>query len=105
MGGTQNDQGWEVLTMDGWQDSAFGDDAQYWVMPEWLEPYRELIADTGNQSIEELMNDWTSGFHDNYMRAARMMAVNAQIELLVRLRNEGLLLEQPVQQLSRAHHA
>ncbi len=91
--------------MDGWQDVAFASDAQYWVMPEWLEPYRDLIGDTGGHSVEELMNDWTSGFHDNYMRAARMMAVNAQIELLRRLRGEGLLLEKPISQLSRTHYA
>jgi hypothetical protein len=105
MSGTRNEQGWEVLTMDGWQDSAFNDDAPCWVMPAWLESYRDLIADTGDQTIEELMNDWTSGFHDNYMRAARVMAVNAQIELLQRLRDEGLLLAKPVEQLSKAHHA
>lgn len=105
MSGTQNEHEWEVLTMDGWQDSAFGDDSPHWVMPEWLEPYCDLIAETGDQSVEEVMNDWSSGFHDNYMRAARLMAVNAQLELLQRLRDEGLLLAHPSQPVSKVHHA
>lgn len=90
--------------MDCWQDSAFSDEVQYWVLPDWLEPYRDLIADTGSESIEEVMNDRISGFHDNYMRAARLMAVNAQIELLCRLRDQGFLLPKPIQDFS-SHRA
>jgi hypothetical protein len=78
----------------------FGEDALCWAMPVWMEPYRHLIGDTGEQSVEELMNDCTSGFHNNYMRAARIMAVNAQIELLERLNSQGVLLPMRVEHVS-----
>jgi hypothetical protein len=81
-----------VVAVNGGVEMNSQEDSTFWTMPEWIEPYRHLISETGDQSVEELMNDWNAGFHDDYMRAARLMAVNAQIELLERLRSGNLLL-------------
>jgi hypothetical protein len=81
-----------VLTIERRPDRSIGDEAQDWEMPEWLETYRHMISNTGDQTVEALMNDWKTGFHNDYMLAARLMSVNAQIELLERLRREGWLL-------------
>lgn len=28
-----------------------------WIMPDWMEPYKDIITNTGGNSIGELMND------------------------------------------------
>lgn len=62
-----------------------------WAMPSWMEPYRELIADTGGNSIEELYNDTTTNARNNLIRAALILAVKDQVGLLYRLHRKGWL--------------
>jgi len=60
-------------------------------MPEWMEPYRELITNTGGDSIENLMNDHDTTCFKNIIRAGLIVSVDSQICLLMRLRQKGLL--------------
>jgi hypothetical protein len=62
-----------------------------WVMPEWIEKYRELIRNTGGNSIEELMNDKTTNMQNNYVRCALMIAVESQISLLNLLKEKSFI--------------
>lgn len=66
-------------------------EAEPWTMPAWMEPYRELIADTGGNSIEELYNDSTTTARSNLIRAALIIAVKDQVGLLYRLHRLGCL--------------
>jgi hypothetical protein len=61
-----------------------------WVMPEWMEPYRDLIGNTGGNSVEELYNDRTTA-QVNLIRAALALAVRDQVDLLYRLHSRGML--------------
>jgi hypothetical protein len=67
------------------------DERPVWVMPEWMEPYRELIGDTGSNPIEDLMNDYTTTAQVNLYRAAICISVKDQVALLYRLHAKGLL--------------
>lgn len=62
-----------------------------WKMPEWMEKYRDLIANTGGNSVEELYNDHTSTIHSNLIRAMLCIAVTDQVNLLYRLQKKGYL--------------
>ena len=62
-----------------------------WVMPEWMEPYRELIINTGGNTIENLMNDKTTDFFSNHVKCGLIVAVNSQIALLKRLYDKKLI--------------
>lgn len=62
-----------------------------WTMPEWMEPYRDLIGNTGGNPIEELMNDDTTHVGNNAVRAALIVSVSSQVRLLHRLRSTGYL--------------
>jgi len=66
-----------------------------WRMPKWMEPYRELIADTGGNEIEELMNDHETNGQNNVIRAALICCVNSQTVLLRRLAYHGHLVGVP----------
>lgn len=98
------ESGWDRLTLETSDESSLQGEAQSWAMPEWLEPYRKLIGETGDQSVEELMNGSRTDFHVEYMQAARLMAVSAQIELLERLRDADMLLPDSVLRMT-AHQA
>jgi hypothetical protein len=63
-----------------------------WELPAWMEPYRDLIGGTGGNRIEDLMSTNKENMCDAFMHAAFMFAVDAQIDLLHRLKAEGLLL-------------
>jgi hypothetical protein len=54
-----------------------------WTMPKWMEPYRDLITNTGGSSIEELMN----GNADPCF----CLPVHWQVGMLYRAKNAGLL--------------
>ena len=71
--------------------SAKKNAAPAWVMPEWMEPYREHFANTGGNSIEELMSDSDSNVRNNVVRAALIIAVESQVILLSRLHARGAL--------------
>jgi hypothetical protein len=62
-----------------------------WVMPEWMEPYRDLFQNTGGNPIEELMNDTETNGSNNVIRSALIISVDSQVTLLHRLRNKGFL--------------
>lgn len=64
---------------------------EIWVMPEWMEPYRKLINNTGGDTIENLMNDHTSNSFNNVIRAGLICCVDSQVRLLHTLRKEGIL--------------
>lgn len=64
-----------------------------WKMPKWMEPYRDLICNTGGNSIEELMNDdgTNSNVFNNAPRALICVAVKSQVGLLQDLEAHGFL--------------
>lgn len=64
---------------------------QPWVMPAWMEPYRDLIVNSGGNPIEELMNDRHANAAINFIRAGLIVAVRSQVALLVQLHDRGLL--------------
>jgi hypothetical protein len=62
-----------------------------WVMPKWMESYRNMICNTGGNPIEELMNDNTTTMNNNIVRVALIISVDSQISLLTKLHDKGLL--------------
>lgn len=62
-----------------------------WVMPEWMEKYRDLINNTGGNSIEDLQNDHTTNLFVNAPRALICCCVHAQVLLFETLHKKGLL--------------
>lgn len=64
-----------------------------WKMPDWMEPYRYFIVNTGGNDVEELMNDngTNSNVFNNAPRALICVAVKSQVALLVELHKEGKL--------------
>lgn len=63
-----------------------------WKMPEWMEPFREYIYNTGGNSIEDLMNDHESNTQNNVVRTMLCIAVKSEVALLERLKKENLLI-------------
>lgn len=66
-------------------------DAEKWVMPDYLEKYRGLINNTGGLEIEELMNDKETTAFNNIYRAALIVSIDSQILLLEMLYKHGHL--------------
>lgn len=64
-----------------------------WVMPAWMEPYRELIGNTGGNSIEELLNYDINVAKRNIILAALITSVESQVALLHRLHHKGWLVD------------
>lgn len=62
-----------------------------WTMPEWMEPYRGMIRNTGGNPVEELVNDHKTTAFSNVIRAGLIVAVTSQIHLLADLYSSGLL--------------
>lgn len=62
-----------------------------WIMPEWMEPYRELISNVGSTSIEDLMNDRFTTSFTNPLRFSMIIAVKSQVQLLNKLHEKGIL--------------
>ncbi len=60
-------------------------------MLAWMETYRELIGNTGGNSVEELMNDSDSNFQNNLVRTTLKLCVESQVHLLMRLKEKNLL--------------
>lgn len=63
---------------------------QTWKMPAWMEPYRELIGNTGGNSIEEMVVDDTSPTI-NLPRFVLATAVQSQVGLLCKLHERAML--------------
>ncbi len=64
-----------------------------WIMPDWMEQYKDLIVNTGGNGIGELMNDNKSTAFNNAPRAIICVAVKSQISLLEKLHDKGLLVD------------
>lgn len=64
-----------------------------WVMPAWMEPYRELISNTGGNPVEELMNDHSTTVRGNVVRAILIGAVASQVALFQQLHDKGWLVD------------
>lgn len=65
-----------------------------WVMPEWMEPCRDLFQNTGGNSVEDLMRDTTTTAFNNAIRSALIISVSAQVDLLHRLHARGMLTQE-----------
>ena len=69
--------------------------AERWTMPDWMEPYRELINNTGGNEVEDLINRLATETHlasTNIVVFTIAVAVQSQVRLLAILHQEGLLL-------------
>lgn len=64
-----------------------------WKMPARMEPYRDLIVNTGGNSIEDLMNDTKTTMFSNMPRAVLCCCVSSQVVLLKTLLTKNLLKE------------
>jgi hypothetical protein len=62
-----------------------------WTMPEWMEPYRPYIRNTGGNDVEDLMSDNHTDVRSNAIRAALCVAVKSQVALLEMLHRTGRL--------------
>lgn len=61
-----------------------------WAMPKWMKPYRELIVNTGGNSVEEMMNGNASPLI-NLPLSTLQACVKSQIALLNRLHDREAL--------------
>lgn len=61
-----------------------------WTMPTWMKPYRELIVNTGGNSVEEMMNGNASPLV-NLPLSTLQACVKSQIALLNRLHDRESL--------------
>lgn len=62
-----------------------------WKMPKWMERYRELIGNTGGNSVEELMNNTTVTADTNLVLSVLCISVKSQVNLLERMYAKGLI--------------
>jgi hypothetical protein len=61
-------------------------------MPDWMEPYREMINNTGGNSVEALMNNHSPNLgQTNVILAVLISCVDSQVQLLNTLHREGKL--------------
>lgn len=61
-----------------------------WEMPAWMEVYRPHFTNTGGNTVEELMN-WKGTMDTNMPLALLSSCVVAQVGLLMRLYDKGLI--------------
>lgn len=61
-----------------------------WIMPKWMEKYRDSFNNTGGNSVEELMNNKISS-EINEVLSLLAIAVSSQVMLLKTLKNRGLI--------------
>lgn len=76
-----------------------------YVMPKWLEPYRDLINNTGGNTIEDLIERLANDKNiaqTNSIVFAMAITVESQIHLLSRLKNAGLLRMEPEKSSSKS---
>ena len=66
-----------------------------WRMPDWMKPYRDHIKGDGGNEVEELVNDLringSSLAKTNIIVYVIASGVAAQVEILTRLHDAGLL--------------
>ena len=70
---------------------SHGDDR--WEMPDWAEPYRDCIRNTGGNSVERLMNLSGEDTKGNVVLGALAVSVDSQFSLLCALKSKGYLKE------------
>ena len=61
-----------------------------WVMPDWMEPFRDKIINTGGNPVEEMVNDNTDP-RINLPRSTLAACVKSQVGLLQILHRDGVL--------------
>lgn len=64
---------------------------QVWQVPEWMVPYIQHIQITGSFTVSELMNDTQTRREDDPAKHLRIISVRAQIKLLNKLHDVGIL--------------
>lgn len=74
----------ETVTTRG----LFGGERPVWTMPEWMEPYRDMLPD--GRRAEELMNSTATTF-ENDVLALMAVDMKSAVTMLTRLHNAGLL--------------
>lgn len=65
-----------------------------WVMPEWMEIYREFINGHGGNGVDDIMNRMQTEkrlAETNIYVFAMGCEIGAQVRLLHRLKNEGII--------------
>lgn len=64
-----------------------------WTMQKWMEPYIDMIGNTGGNDITALMNDdgRNSNLFNNAPRALICAAVKSQVALLEKLHEKGII--------------
>lgn len=66
-------------------------DRPEWVMPAWMEKYREHFTNTGGNRVEWLMNLTGDDTKNNSVLAALCCCAESQVGLLHRLKEAGML--------------
>lgn len=61
-----------------------------WTMPEWMEPFRESICNTGGNSVEDMMNGHANP-RVNLPLSTLQACVKSQVLLLENLRKRKIL--------------
>lgn len=61
-----------------------------WEMPKWMEPYRDLIVNTGGNSVETLVNGNANPM-TNLPLSTLQACVKSQVALLGNLHKEAAL--------------
>lgn len=61
-----------------------------WTMPDWMEPYRESIINTGGNSVEDMMNGNADPFI-NLPLSTLQACVKSQVGMLGLLHKRGVL--------------
>lgn len=61
-----------------------------WIMPEWMQPFREHFTNTGGNTVEELMS-WKGTMQTNMPMALLQCCMVAQVGLLMRLHDQKLV--------------
>lgn len=63
---------------------------EHWAMPEWMQPYKNYIRNTGGNDVTELMNGNTDPMI-NLPLSTLQACVKSQVGLLYELYERGLL--------------
>lgn len=65
-------------------------ESELWVMPDWMEPYRAFICNTGGNPVEEMVNGNANTF-SNLPLSTLQACVKSQVVLLSSLHAAGLI--------------
>lgn len=62
-------------------------------IPDWMRAFFPLFQNTGGNDVEELLHDDETSMFANCVRYALIVAARSQYSLLMRMREEGTLKE------------